>query len=116
MTSGSSLTKDEKNAGGEEAAALEESSLEAIVTSFLRRAALDGVRGRLSYLTSFSTTGGCNFQLPLNCEDYIARKLLCEVSEEAYRETFLWMVRSFVLGNRKIVKKMLKGEYKTRWD
>ena len=103
------------SAGGEETA-LEESSLEAIVTSFLRRAALDGVRGRLSYLTSYQTMGGCNFQLPLNCDDYIARRLLREVSDENYRETFLWMVRSFVLGNRKIVKKMLKGEFKTRWD
>ena len=114
--SGNSVTKEEMNAGGEEAIALEESSLEAIVTSFLRRAALDGVRNRLSYLTSFSTMGGCNFQLPLNCDDYIARRLLCDVSEENYRETFLWIVRSFVLNNKKIVKKMLKGKYKTRWD
>ena len=110
------MTKEKQNAGGEEAIALEESSLEAIVTSFLRRAALDGVRNRLSYLTNFSTMGGCNFQLPLNCEDYIARKLLSEVSEDVYRETFLWMVRSFVLENKELVEKMLKGEYRTRWD
>ena len=103
------------NAGGEKIG-LEESSLEAIVTSFLRRAALDGVRGRLSYLTSFATMGGCNFQLPLNCDDYIARKLLREVSEEAYRETFLWIVNSFVLSNKELVEKMLDGGFKTRWD
>ena len=82
------MTEEKANAGGERIV-LEESSLEAIVTSFLRRAALDGVRGRLSYLTSFATMGGCNFQLPLNCDDYIARKLLREVGEDAYRETFL---------------------------
>ena len=107
-------SKETVSAGGE--IELEESSLEAIVTSFLRRAALDGVRNRLSYLTNLETMGGCNFQLPLNCDDYIARRLLCDVSEENYRETFLWIVRSFVLNNRKIVKKMLKGEYRTRWD
>lgn len=95
---------------------LEESSLEAIVTSFLRRAAKDGIERRLVYLTNIHSEGGCNFQLPMNSGDYLSRKLLGDIREETYREVFLWMVRSFVVGNRKLVKKMLKGEFHTRWD
>lgn len=103
--------KEVKNAGGELAKELEESSLEAVVTSWLKRVSRDSIICEIE-----SETQRYGYGMPLNSNEYVGRRLWGGISDEHYRDVFLWMVRSFVNGNKDLIKLMLKGEYKTRWD
>ena len=100
-----------RNAGGEIASELEESSLEAVVTSWLKRVSRGPIVREIEHETE---SYGCS--LPLNSSEYVGRRLWGGISDEHYRDVFLWMVRSFVKGNPDLIRLMLKGEYRTRWD
>ena len=102
--------KETKNAGGEKIE-LNESSLEAIVTCWLKRISHDAILDAIE-----AETRQYRCELPLNSSELVGRKLWGGLSDEQYREVFLSIVRMFVLYNKELVKKMMDGEFKTRWD
>ena len=103
-------SKEEKSAGGEKVE-LEESSLEAVVTSWLKRVSRGSI---VREIERESESYGCS--LPINSSEYVGRRIWGGISDEHYRDVFLWMVRSFVNGNKELIREMLDGKYRTRWD
>ena len=104
------MTKEETNAGGEKVE-LEESSLEAVVTCWLKRVSRGPIVREIE-----REAESYGYPLPLNSSEYVGRRIWGGISDEHYRDVFLWMVRSFVKGNPDLIKLMLKGEFKTQWD
>ena len=102
--------KEKESAGGEKVE-LEESSLEAIVTCWLKRISHDAI---LDAIEAETRHYGC--ELPLNSGDVVGKKLWGGITDEHYREVFLSIVKMFVCWNKELVKKMMDGEFKTRWD
>ena len=101
--------KETMSAGGE--IGLEASSLEAIVTCWLKRVSRDSIASSIDKEVERFECG-----MPLNSSELISRRLWGGLPDEYYREVFLLLVGFFVNGNKELVRKMLDGEFKTQWD